>query len=39
VSLLDLIGGVLGQQQRPGASSGMAQILTQLVAGQGYTSG
>jgi len=39
VSLLDLIGGVLGQQQqRPAASSGpMAQILTQLIAGQGNT--
>jgi uncharacterized protein YidB (DUF937 family) len=38
MSLLDLVGGILGQQQqRAGApSSGMAQVLTQLVAGQGY---
>ena len=35
MSLLDLIGGVLGQQQRP-ASTGMTQVLTQLLAGQGY---
>jgi uncharacterized protein YidB (DUF937 family) len=36
VSLLDLIGGVLGQQQQQqGTSSGIVQALTQLVAGQG----
>jgi uncharacterized protein YidB (DUF937 family) len=33
VSLFDLIGGILGKQQ--GASSGVAQVLTQLLAGQG----
>jgi uncharacterized protein YidB (DUF937 family) len=37
MGLLDVIGGVLGQSQRPGApSSGMAETLTQLLAGQGY---
>jgi len=37
MSILDLVGGVLGQQQqRSGGPSGMAQVLTQLVAGQGY---
>jgi uncharacterized protein YidB (DUF937 family) len=39
VSLLDLIGGVLGQQQRQGTSSGVAQVLTQLLAGQGSGQG
>jgi len=33
VSLLDLIGGILGQQQQ-GTSSGIGQALTQLLAGQ-----
>jgi uncharacterized protein YidB (DUF937 family) len=37
VSLLDLIGGVLGHQQ--GTSSGIGQMLTQLLAGQGGDSG
>jgi len=37
MGLLDLIGGVLGQSQGPGApSSGMGQVLTQLLAGQSY---
>jgi uncharacterized protein YidB (DUF937 family) len=36
VGLLDLIGGVLGQQQGPGASSGIAQVLTRMLAGQSY---
>jgi uncharacterized protein YidB (DUF937 family) len=37
MGLLDLIGGVLGQQQQGagGTSPGMAQVLTQLIAGQG----
>jgi len=36
MGLLDLIGGVLGQQQGAGGTSpGMAQVLTQLIAGQG----
>jgi uncharacterized protein YidB (DUF937 family) len=40
MGLLDLIGGVLGQQQQPGAqNSGMAQVLTQLLAGQGQGQG
>jgi len=39
VSLLDLIGGVLGQQQRQGTSSGVVQALTQLLAHQGDSSG
>jgi len=36
MSLLDLVGGFLGQQQqRSGApSSGIAQVLTQLIGGQ-----
>jgi uncharacterized protein YidB (DUF937 family) len=38
MSLLDLIGGVLGQQQQ-GASSGIAQMLTQVLGGQGGGSG
>jgi uncharacterized protein YidB (DUF937 family) len=38
MGLLDLIGSVLGQSQGPGApSSGMAQVLTQLLGGQGYS--
>jgi uncharacterized protein YidB (DUF937 family) len=37
MSLFDLIGGVLGQQQQ-GASSGIGQVLTQLLAGQGGAS-
>ena len=37
MGLLDLIGGVLQQSQGPGAQdSGMAQVLSQLVAGSGY---
>jgi uncharacterized protein YidB (DUF937 family) len=37
MGLLDLIGGVLQQSQGPGAQgSGMAQVLSQLVAGGGY---
>ena len=38
MSLLDLVGGILGQQQqRAGTpSSGMAQVLTQLIGGQRY---
>jgi uncharacterized protein YidB (DUF937 family) len=40
VSLLDLIGGVLGQQQQQqGASSGIGQILTQVLGGQGGGAG
>ena len=39
MSLLDLIGGVLGQQQRQGTSSGVVQALTQLLAGQGSGGG
>jgi uncharacterized protein YidB (DUF937 family) len=40
MGLLDLIGGVLGQQQQPGTqNSGMAQVLTQLLAGQGQGQG
>jgi uncharacterized protein YidB (DUF937 family) len=39
VSLLDLIGGVLGQQQRQGTSSGIAQALTQLLTHQGSGEG
>ncbi len=35
MGLLDLIGGVLGQQGAGGTSPGMAQVLTQLIAGQG----
>lgn len=39
MSLLDLIGGVLGQQQRQGTSSGITQALTQILTGQGDSSG
>jgi uncharacterized protein YidB (DUF937 family) len=35
---MDIIGGLLGQQQG-GASSGMGQVLTQLLAGRNYTQG
>jgi uncharacterized protein YidB (DUF937 family) len=37
MGILDLVSGVLGQQQgRDAPSPGMAQVLTQLLAGQGY---
>jgi len=39
MGLLDLIGGVLGQQQPGTQNSGMAQVLTQLLAGQGQGQG
>jgi uncharacterized protein YidB (DUF937 family) len=38
MGLLDVIGGLLGQQQG-GASSGMGQVLTDLLAGRNYTQG
>ena len=38
MGLMDIIGGLLGQQQG-GASSGMGQVLTQLLAGRNYTQG
>lgn len=41
MSVLDLLGGVLGQQQQGqnAPAPGVAQVLTQLLAGQGYDQG
>jgi uncharacterized protein YidB (DUF937 family) len=36
MGLLDVIGGVLGQSNARAQPSGMAGVLTQLLAGQGY---
>jgi len=38
MGLLDIVGGLLGQQQG-GASSGMGQVLTDMLAGRNYTQG
>jgi uncharacterized protein YidB (DUF937 family) len=39
MGLLDVIGGLLGQQQGGASSSGMGQVLTDLIAGRNYTQG
>lgn len=38
MGLLDLVGGILGQQQQraDAPQSGLAQVLTQLISGQRY---
>jgi uncharacterized protein YidB (DUF937 family) len=39
MGLMDMIGGLLGQQQGGSQSSGMGQVLTQLLAGGNDTQG
>jgi len=39
MGLLDIVGGFLGQQQGGASSSGMGQVLTDLLAGRNYTQG